>query len=108
MPAETAADRLAFLSADEFGATATYTPAGGAAAPDIAGQFDDPFLAVAGAEVAGTADRRPTFFCRAEDLPGAAAGGDAGDTLAIDGGATYRVIGIEPDGTGMALLTLGA
>jgi hypothetical protein len=46
MPVESATDRLAFLSADEFGEAATYTPAGGSAVPGIVGIFDDPFLSV--------------------------------------------------------------
>lgn len=113
MPAESAADRLALLSVDEFGETATYSPAAGAAAA-LRGIFNDPHLGVAleGGE-ARTSDSQPTFTVRAADLPAGAAGGDAGDTLALaagdlHGAATYAVIDIQRDGAGMATLILGA
>ncbi|MEK7764958.1 MAG: hypothetical protein AAB368_01860, partial [bacterium] len=59
------------------GELATYTPFGGAAAPDIAGIFNDPHLPVDGND-AGVSDFQPTFLCRSVDLPAGAAGGDAG------------------------------
>ena len=107
MPIETAADRAVFLNADEFGASAVYTPAAGGGASDpIAGQFDDPSRASSLGAI-GAIDAVPTFFCQVADLPGAAVG-DAGDVLAIAGGYTWQVTAIEPDGTGMALLRLAA
>lgn len=107
MPIEDAADRAQFVNADEFGVTAIYTPAGGAASDPIAGQFDDPSISATPFGQVATIDARPSFFCAAADLPGAAAG-DAGDQLAISGGDTFQVVSIEPDGAGMVLLRLGA
>lgn len=102
MPAETDADRAAFTDPDEFGALATYTALAGATA-DIAGQFDNPSIAVFAGEITN-ADRRPTFFCPSAALPAGAAG-DAGDTCTI-GGVTYRVADLAPDGSGFTLITL--
>ncbi len=110
MPIETAADRLAFLSVDEFGAEGSYAPSGGGGSPVIAGIFDRPSISADLNQVA-TIDARPTFCCRAADLP-AAADGDAGDQLGVTAEGvfvgTFEVVSIEPDGQGMALLRLGA
>ncbi|WP_315804039.1 hypothetical protein [Bradyrhizobium sp. SZCCHNS3002] len=106
MPIESDADRAAFVNPDEFGAVAIYTPAGGAASAPFHGQFDDPSDMTDINDVM-TIDVRPTFFCRAVDLPGAASTG-AGDGLQVAGEGTFHVVSIEPDGTGMVLLRLGA
>lgn len=104
MPVETAADRLAMLSPNDFGAGATYRlAAGGDTALD--GIFDAPASERPIGEGAAGIVTRSTFFCRAADLPGGAQG-DAGDLLILDGGGSYQVAAIEPDGQGMALLTL--
>ena len=109
MTVESPADRLTFLSPAEFGDTATYTPAGGSAVPGIAGIFNRPHVdtsvSVSSFDVT-TSDTRPTFICRSADLPPPAQGGDAGDTLAI-GVDTYRVLDLQPDGTGMTVVELG-
>ena len=107
MTVESAADRAVFLNPDEFGATAIYTPHGGPASDPIAGQFDRPNRSASLADLVDTIDARPTFLCRQADLP-AAADGNADDLLAVAGAAIYRVTSIEPDGTGMVLLGLGA
>lgn len=107
MPAESPADRLSYLSSSDFGTTATYTPAGGPAVPNIAGILNRAHIdsIVSGAEVS-TSDTESTFVCRSADLPPAAVGGDAGDTLTI-GADIYRVIDLQPDGTGMTVVVLG-
>lgn len=109
MPTETAADRAAFVNADEFGAVAIYTLFGGAAVPLAGGIFDDPHLSVVLGEAA-TDDSRPTFTLPTADLPPDAAP-DAGDTIEVEvegeGGVTYKVVGFEPDGTGFTRLVLG-
>ena len=107
MPVESAADRLAFLSPDEFGDEASYMPAGGAATAGIAGIFDNPSLSIATGDGAAVIDARPTFYCRSADLPAEAQGGGVGDTLLVRGVA-YGVANIEPDGTGFALIALAA
>lgn len=106
MPVETDADRAAFLSADEFGAEAIYTPEGGAASNPIPGIFDRPSIGV-GINDVGAVDARPTFCCRAAALP-AGADADAEDRLDVTGDGTFKVFSIEPDGTGMVLLRLAA
>jgi hypothetical protein len=106
MPVESTADRAVFVNPDEFGAVAIYTAAGGAASLPFAGQFDDPSIA-ADMNDAPSIDARPTFLCRAIDLP-LGASGDAGDSLQVAAEGTFEVVSIEPDGTGMVLLRLGA
>lgn len=106
MTVESDDDRAVFLDTDEFGAAAVYTPAAtGLASDPIAGAFNDPHLAAQFGNVEISAST-PIFTCRAVDLPAAAAGGDAGDTLAV-GAVTYRVVDLQPDGAGMTTLTLG-
>lgn len=106
MPIETAADRLAFLSTDEFGAEGSYAPAAGGGSTTIAGIFDRPSIST-DLNQAASLDARPTFYCREADLPGVA-DGDAGDQLTVAGEGAFEVVSIEPDGQGMALLRLGA
>jgi hypothetical protein len=113
MPVESAADRLSFLDADEFGEEATYTLAGGGATPGIPGILNDPHLSVLAGDGVEVCDSQPTLLCRSADLPGAAAGGDAGDTLAVaatavHGAVTYRVAELRPDGQGFTLIVLAA
>src|SRR4051794_37148231 len=110
MTIETPADRLTFLSPAEFGSSATYTPAGGPAVPGITGIFNRPHVdtsvSVSPFDVT-TSDTRRTFVCRSADLPPAAQGGEeVGDTLTI-GTDTYRVIDLQPDGTGFTVVELG-
>lgn len=108
MPAETATDRLTFLGADDFGAEAIYTPVGGAAVPGIAGIFDRPHVSRDFGGVGGPiSTAAPTFICRSADLPAAAVGGDAGDTLTVDA-VVYRVADLAPDGTGFTVIMLAA
>jgi hypothetical protein len=105
MPIESDADRAIFTNADEFGALAIYTPAGEAASDPFTGQFDDPSRSASIGSI-GALDTTPTFYCQAASVP-SSANGDAGDVLAI-GGDTFLVTALEPDGTGMVLLRLGA
>ena len=105
MPVESEADRASFLNSDEFGDGATYTPVTGSPAT-FTGIFDAPHTAIDIGEIS-VSDRRPTFLCRASDVPAGAKGGNAGDTLLVDG-TTYRVIDLEPDGQGMTRIVLGA
>jgi hypothetical protein len=107
MAVESAADRAAFVNADEFGATATYTH--GATTVSIDGIFDAASAIVAdgdglqtGMESAGILTTRPNLLVREADLP---SGADEDDEVTI-GSTDYRVAEIRPDGTGMALLIL--
>lgn len=101
MPVESDADRAAFLDPGEFGATGSYTPAGGAAV-GLDGILDAPWLRIEGVAEAPITSASPSFLCRAADLPDGAAQGDA---FAL-GGVTYAVRELRPDGTGMVLLDL--
>lgn len=115
MPVETAADRLTFLSADEFGCEVTYTPVGGGLPLTVVGVFDSDFIAVdVGGEVPA-ATRQPRLHCRVDDLT---LGGKEGDVIAItalqlaaagldtNSAGSYRVSVVQPDGTGMVTVAL--
>ena len=92
-------DLSVFFDADDFGTDATYTPSGGSAVT-IRVIFDDVFHAVSPqegeVEVSG-----PQALARTADVPSAG----HSDTLAVHG-VTYKVIGVQPDGSGLTLLTL--
>lgn len=101
MAVESAADRLSFLSVDEFGVTATYTPVSGGGSSSVIGIFDNDFLQADGGEsVAAT--RAPRFHCREADLTN---NGREGDTLVINA-VSYLVTVPHSDGTGMTILWL--
>ena len=100
MTVETDADRAAFVDVDDFGVAATYTPAGGTALV-IHGIFDAEYNAALGDIQALVATDQPQFLCRTSDVAAAR----HGDALAI-GGASYVVVEVRPDGTGMTVLVL--
>lgn len=101
MPVESDSDRLAFLDADEFGVSVTYTPAGGAALDPFPGIFDaeHQLAGLGGVDVASVS---PQVMVRETDLP---AGYGDGDEISI-GAVAYIVRFPEPDGTGMVTLRL--
>jgi hypothetical protein len=115
MPVETAADRLAFLNVDEFGVEATYRPSIGGLSWVIQGIFDsDASVIEVGGEVP-VQSRRPRLVCRVDDITD---GGNENDTVTLssaqllaagldtNAAGTYRVIVVQPDGTGMVELAL--
>jgi len=102
MPVESSADRLLFLSAAEFGVTATYTPVSGGSSSSVAGIFDKEYLEVAGEGEAAVSTTHPIFVCRSVDLT---SGGLFDDQLMIDA-VSYKVKVIRPDGTGMTTMFL--
>lgn len=100
MAVETADDRAVFVSVDDFGVAATYTPAGGVAST-VNGIFDNEYIAVeAGGEVA-VALQEPRFHCRTADVASAA----EGDAIVINA-VNYTIRIVQPDGTGMTMLVL--
>lgn len=103
MSVESAADRAAFLSADEFGVTAAYTPEG-AGATTLTGIFDNDWLDLSVEGEVGVASRNPRLVCRTSDL--ADAGGLPNDGILVINGVTYRIRVVKPDGTGMTELKL--
>jgi hypothetical protein len=104
MPVESAANRLTFLSADEFGVQAAYSQND---APEVlvSGIFDRQHLAIEAGEAA-VSGFAVTFTCRADDLAGLPFGKALqGDWLTI-GGERWTVFEPQPDGTGMVTLLL--
>ena len=100
MAVESAADRAAFFSLNDFGVSATYTPAGGASVT-IAGIFDNDFVALDTAGGVAVAMQQPRFLCRTAQVAAA----KEGDALTVDTvGYTIRVV--EDDGTGITTLVL--
>lgn len=104
MPIETAADRAAFFSADDFGVTAAYSQ-NEAPAISINGIFDRSFMAVDTGDGAVTGVS-VSFTCRADDLSQLLHGrARQGDRLTI-GGERWLVVEPQADGTGMVTLIL--
>ncbi len=100
MAVESADDRAIFFSADDFGVTASYTPAGGAAS-SVKGIFDNEYFETdAGGEVA-IALQQPMFHCRTADVSGVA----EGDAIVINT-VNYTIRNVRPDGTGLTMLIL--
>jgi len=101
---ESATDRLIFLSADDFGVTATYQPEVGA---DIAitGIFDRQHMPI-DANEGGVTGFSVAFTCRADDLARLLLGRAVqGDQLVI-AGERWMVVEPQADGTGMVVLIL--
>lgn len=88
-----AEDLTPFFNTAEFATAATYN-----SATTVNGIFDREYGEALGNVVEGTT---PVFLCALADLPSV----DHDDTLLIDA-TTYKVKGVEPDGTGVVLLRL--
>lgn len=86
-------DLTPFFETADFATAATYN-----GATTVNGIFDREYIEPLGNIVEGTA---PVFMCALADLPSV----DHDDTLLI-GATTYKVKGVEPDGTGVVLLRL--
>ncbi len=82
-----------FFNPAEFGVAALYN-----GATTVNGIFDAAYLEPLGNDVEGYG---PVFQCAAASVPSAA----HGDTFLISS-VTYKVRGVEPDGTGVVLLRL--
>ena len=78
----------------DFGITAVWEGA------SVRGIFDSDYFDPLGNVVEGNS---PVFRCATADIVGVA----HGDTL-VAGAVTYKVVGVEPDGTGTTLLRLEA
>ena len=100
MGIESDTERSAFLSTDDFGQSATFTPSGGSSST-ISGIFDAADgLVDLGGRVGITSDS-PQFHCRTSDVSSAA----EGDAL-VTGSVTYVIRDVIDDGTGMTTLML--
>ena len=95
MAVESAADRAIFLSANDFGVSATI---GGST---VSGIFDNDFVEVDTGGGVPFAMQQPRFLCRTADVSSAAEG-----TAATISGVSYKVAVREDDGTGMTVLVL--
>lgn len=93
-----AEDLAPFFATTDFGSEAAYLSADSDDDPvTVKGIFDKAYVDPTGL-VEGAA---PVFQCAAADVPAA----KHGDEIEIDG-TTYKIRGVEPDGTGVVLLRL--
>lgn len=102
MAVETDADRAVFVNGDEFGQAVTWTKKGGVAV-QFSAIFDSEYRLLTSALLEeGAEGSAPVLLCRSSDLPAGAANDDSVQVA----GASYRVIEIRPDGTGMCEVRL--
>lgn len=101
MAVESAADRLVFLDADDFGVEATWTKAAGGAST-LTGIIENAAGLMQGFVETGYVSAGPSFVFRTADMP---ATGAQGDTLVVDA-VTWKIVTVLPDGTGMSRATL--
>lgn len=100
MAVESAADREAFISADEFGEEVSWTS--GAVTSAVVGIPSAGTLRLEQIEGPGVVATQAALLCAVSGLPLGATPGDA----VTFRGAAHTVKAIEPDGTGMALVRL--
>lgn len=103
MPVESDNDRAHLLA--DFGQLVTFSP--GETYPnrnnetaEITGIFDKAFFEIVGDLVAADSNQ-PVIVCRTIDVAGAER-----NSMVEIGADTYKVVGVEPDGTGITLLLL--
>jgi hypothetical protein len=96
MAIESDADRLVFLSSDDFGTAITV------GASTIYGVMDKEYTAVQQGDIAVESDS-PVAVVRASDVTAQSIA--VGTSLTISS-ATYVVVSVQPDGTGMTRLVL--
>ena len=100
MGVESDIDRAVFLSVDDFGIAAKFTPQN-SFERDIIGIFDNDFVEVDAGGGVGFALQQPRFLCRTDDVSSAT----EGDAITILGVA-YTIRIVQDDGTGMTTLVL--
>ena len=96
MAIEDDSSRLELFDTDDFGVESTF---GG---NTIKGIFENGYTEIEGANI-GLESLAPSYTCRTSDVSSA----KHGDTLTIDGVA-YSIVGVQPDGQGITMLTLEA
>lgn len=99
LSADLITDLDVFMDADEFAVAIVYTPQG-AAARTIYGIFDarHEYFSPLDGELAGL---EQVLWCKTSDVSAVR----ANESMVI-AGTTYRVIGAEPDGTGLTMVRL--
>ena len=100
MAVESLDDLAVFLSVDDFGVAATYTPTGGSATT-VNGIFDNDIIEVDAGGNIPMAVRQPRFLCRTSDVSNAV----EGDALVVSA-TNYTIRVVDHDGTGMTVLAL--
>ena len=100
MAVESLDDLAVFLSVDDFGVAATYTPTGGSATT-VNGIFDNDIIEVDAGGNIPMAVRQPRFLCRTSDVSNAV----EGDSLVVNA-TNYTIRVVDHDGTGMTTLAL--
>jgi hypothetical protein len=111
MTVESAADRLALLAdfapEDSTGDKKVIKFSPGATFPnrnqstvDVVGIFDNEYLSIA-ADGPDIDARQPALLCRSADVTDA-----VNNSMVEIGSAVYKVVGVEPDGTGITALAL--
>ena len=100
MAVESLDDLAVFISVDDFGVAATYTPTGGSAST-VNGIFDNDIIEVDAGGNVPMAVRQPRFLCRTNDVSDAA----EGDALVVNA-TNYTIRVVDHDGTGMTVLAL--
>jgi hypothetical protein len=99
MAVESAADRAIFLSANDFGQSATFTHS--TTTTTIYGIFDNEYVEVDLGGQVNFASVQPKFLVRTADVSTAVE-----DDTIVTGGVTYKIKVVQPDGTGMTTLIL--
>lgn len=100
MAVETPDDLAIFVSVNDFGSAATYTPIGGTAST-VNGIFDNDIVEVDAGGNIPMAIRQPRFLCRTQDIADAV----DGDALVVNS-TNYTIRVVDHDGTGMTTLVL--
>ena len=100
MAVETATELAIFFEANDFAVTASYTPQGGSSA-NILGIYDQEYLELDSGGSVAFAINQPRFQCDTASVPSAA----EGDTLVVSG-INYKIVVVQPDGTGVTTLVL--
>lgn len=101
MPVETDADRLLFVSEDDFAVPVSWVHSGGTAT--FSAIFDDDYRLLPSEFIDGGAEgSAPQILAVSTDVP---ATGKHGDAVTVNAKA-YRVVEFKPDGTGMTVVRL--
>jgi hypothetical protein len=90
-----------FFELGEHGTAATYTPSGGSSSSIVVIFRNEFYLEDAGG--IGVETTQPVITVEISKVPGVS----HGDVIGIDG-ADYNVVGVRPDGTGIAEIVLEA
>ena len=101
MAIETDADRDVFVEPDDFGVAATWNA--GAGPVSVNGIFEDSYFGIDAGNLEFTqSGARIQFLVKSSSIP---AGAAQGNPVVVDS-VQYKVLEIQPDGTGMTVVRL--